>query len=335
MKVVFVTGVNLGRRAIQGIIDSEPIRNGKAELCAIFSLDEEREKHTVGFEAFDDLARDHGIPLHKVRKICSSGNITLLKNYEPDLICVIGWSELVNSEILDMPRTIRGENERHGKGYGCIGMHPTKLPDGRGRAPIPWAIIKGLEHSAVSMFYLEEEADVGDIIAQREFEIGFDDNAQAIYNKVAELHYQIMVDTFPALVAGSAACISQAELAKMRGVEPSYWHKRCPEDGIIDWEKSAIEEHNWVRALTHPYPGAFTYYGSEKILIWEALPIQSDDKLGEPGQILGIDDNALLVACKTGAIRILTAQIGEGEKVTGKQLAFQRKLVLGNKFGAL
>jgi methionyl-tRNA formyltransferase len=333
MNVVFVSGVNLGRRALQGLLVSGEFDASRANLTAVFSLSAEKEAQTVGFVPFDDLAKDYGFPLHKVRKLNSAGGLGLLRAAEPDLIFVIGWSELVNSIILDLPAGRLGLAERHGPGHGCIGMHPTMLPIGRGRAPLPWTIIKGFERSGVSMFYLEEGADTGDIIAQREYDIEPEDDVASVYEKVAQLHHAICKETFPLLVAGKAARVPQDSLAKMRGVQPSYWEKRTPEDGRIQWNLPARDVMNWIRALTRPYPGAFTEWRGRRLSVWKATRVDDAPGRFAPGQVLGVDSEGLVVACAAGRVCLVEVQpVGE-EAMTGVEFALCNRIEIGAQFG--
>jgi methionyl-tRNA formyltransferase len=320
MNLVFVSGVQLGRDALEGILDSGVIEKGQASMKAIFSLDEARARRTVGFIPFDDLAKRFGCPLHKVKKIRHPKNVQLLRDIEPDIIFIIGWSELASTEILDIPKMKHHSDERHAATHGCIGMHPTPLPIGRGRAPIPWAIIKGFTKSAVTMFYLEEEADAGNIIAQREFEITFEDDAQTIYDKVARLHYEIMKEMIPLLVAGTAPSIPQDSSKAM------WWPKRTPDDGIIDWTKNSKELYNWVRALTHPYPGAFTFYQEKKLFIWKVIPLSAC-----AGEIIEVTPEGIVVNTG-GNLLIKKVQIEGEDEVDASLWAEQNAIKPGDKF---
>ncbi len=322
MKIVFVSGVELGRHALRGILECGVLDGKKHSLTAIFSLSPKKESETVGFRPFDDLADSAGSPLHKIAKMNSRRGLELLEEADPDIIFVIGWSELVGPEILDMPKRLRNRRHRHGATWGCVGMHPTLLPVGRGRAPLPWTIIKGFKQGAVSMFYLEEEADTGDIIAQREYSIGPRDDVGVVYGTVAQLHYEICKETLPLLVRGKAARIPQDALAKMRGVQPCYWEKRTPADGVIDWTCSAEQVRDWVRALTKPYPGAFTdIWGGRRTFVWRANLLDNEPHELEPGRMLSIQGDGVVVACGTGRVVLTEVQPdGETSSMAGAEL---------------
>jgi len=325
MDIIFISGVQLGRYALKGIIDSEAFRSGEAIVKAIFGLAEEKASRTSGYRTFDDLAYSAGAPLHRVASIKTEAMIEQIRDYAPDLICIIGWSELAPSVLLDIPKEKHGSKQRHDVTHGCIGMHPTLLPQGRGRAPIPWAIIKGLKKSGVTMFYLEEEADAGDIIAQREFQIDIEDDASTVYVKVASLHYELMRDNLPLLVRGIAPRVPQ---------DPSkvtIWKKRTPKGGVIDWNKSQMDQYNWIRALTHPYPGAFTFWRDRKVTIWKASLDQRAVSVG-PGTIVDVMDAGVVVACTDGALILKRLQLEDEPELDGKTFADCYGLPVGESF---
>ncbi len=333
MNVGFVSGVNLGRRALLGLLDSGEFDSSRANLAGVFSLSAEKEARTVGFVPFDDMARTHGFPLHKVRRMNSPESLSILRKAQPDTIFVIGWSELVGPEILDLPGQRLGLAQRHGPTHGCIGMHPTMLPVGRGRAPLPWTVIKGYRRSGVSMFYLEEGPDTGDIIAQREYCIEPEDDIADVYEKVAQLHYDIAKETFPLLVAGTAARVTQDSLAKMRGVRPSVWEKRTPEDGRIHWNSSARDVVNWIRALTRPYPGGFTEWQGHRLFVWRAKLLDEEPSQFGPGQALGIDSGGLVVACAVGRVVLYEVQLVGGDVMSGAEFGVSRHVEIGATLG--
>jgi len=326
MDIIFISAVTLGAYALQGLIASDAYSNGNAVIKAIYSLDDTKASQTSGYQIFDDLAERVGAPLHKVRSIKADDVIAHIRKYDPDFIFIIGWSELAPSQLLDIPKIKHGAICRHSNYHGCIGIHPTLLPQGRGRAPIPWAIIKGLTKSGVTMFYLEEEADAGDIIAQREFDILLEDDATNVYAKVAGLHYELCRDILPLLTHGTASRRSQ---------DPHHatvWPKRKPENGAIDWMKSSVEIYNWIRALTHPYPGAFTFWGKQKLTIWKACLDSHTNMAASPGTIIDTSDKGIRVACVDGSVILTQIQVQDGPIQEGNELFTRHVFFVGASF---
>jgi methionyl-tRNA formyltransferase len=331
ISIVFISGVELGYFALNGILDSLQYQNSEVEIVAIIGLDQSKANITSGFQKFDDLPIKPNTRIHYVKSIKDKQSIDLIENYQPDYIFIIGWSELAPTSLLDIPMKKHKRNFRYGRDYGCIGMHPTLLPEGRGRAPIPWTLIKGLDNSGVTLFYLEEKADAGDIIIQKKFCISKSDNASTIYHKVAELHYKILNELMPLIVNGSITSIPQDES------KATYWEKRSPSDGIINWNKTGIDIFNWIRALTHPYPGAFTFWKNKKIIFWEAI-FQFEEKRNSiihnhhPGQIECISEEGILVICRESTILITRVQFEMEQEISAWEFAQKNNLRVGDCF---
>ena len=185
-------------------------------------------------------------------------------------------------------------------------MHPTLLPKHRGRAAIPWAILSGLARTGVTLFEISDgTADSGPIVGQVEVPISPDETAETLYAKVTEAHIELVRRYVPELLDGSAPRLPQETR------RASAWPKRTPADGIIDWDTRAPYLHDWVRAQTRPYPGAFTYLGDDKIVVWRARPVGLEESVAA-GTIVGHEGDAAVVACGEGGL-----VLEEVEGVTG------------------
>ena len=154
-------------------------------------------------------------------------------------------------------------------------MHPTLLPRHRGRAAIPWAILSGLARTGVTLFEIvDATADSGPIVGQREVPIDRDETATTLYDKVTAAHVELSG------VRAAARSTGRRRGSPQDTRRASYWPKRTPADGIIDWETRAPYLYDWVRAQTRPYPGAFTYLGEEKVVVWRARPVELGERAG-------------------------------------------------------
>ncbi|MEX2060292.1 MAG: formyltransferase family protein, partial [Nitrosopumilaceae archaeon] len=169
MKIVFISGVRFGLDLLRFILDN------KWKVSAVFSYADSKKKNYSDYASFDEITRKYKIKHVKVQNINDKENVKELKSINPDLILVMGWSQILKREILTIPR------------IGIIGSHPTMLPKYRGRAPIPWSIIKGLKESALTFFYMKEGTDDGDILDQRKFKISSNDDATSLYEKITNL----------------------------------------------------------------------------------------------------------------------------------------------------
>jgi methionyl-tRNA formyltransferase len=294
VKVVFIGIVNIGWHCLKALLESG------ANVVGIFTADK-REivkksfMHPDYFSEFEDLALKYGVPLHKVSDVSVSLDTRRLKELQPELIFCIGWPQMVKKEVLEIPN------------HGCVGIHPTLLPERRGGAPINWCLIDGLSRSGVTLFYFSQGVDSGDIIAQKEFEITHEDTAGTVLDKVTGIAVELIKDYYPLLEKGKAPRLAQDN------TKATYTRRRRPEDGIIDWSRTSLAIYNWVRALTLPFPGAFTYGNGEKITIWEAelLPGYQPRFDAHPGEILDVwDKKGMVVATGDSGILVKAVAVG-------------------------
>jgi methionyl-tRNA formyltransferase len=197
---------------------------------------------------------------------------------------------------------------------GVFGMHPTLLPRHRGRASIPWALLSGLARTGVTLFEIvDATADSGSIVGQAVVDIEPDDTATTLFERLASAHLDLIREFVPQIVSGSAPRIPQDPK------RASTWHRRRPDDGIIDWETRAPYLHDWVRAQTRPYPGAFTFLGDEKVVVWRARPVEHGEA-APAGTIVAERDEGPVVACGEGALLLEEVETGAGRLEVGARL---------------
>jgi methionyl-tRNA formyltransferase len=248
MKIAFVTCVQLGLSCIEEIYKV----GGKLDL--LITLNDDKAKKKSGRIFLDDIANHHDTPLLKVNNINDAEVIEALKEHKIDWLFIIGWSQIARKEVLEAPTN------------GCIGMHPTLLPIGRGRAAIPWAIIKGLNETGVTMFKLDEGVDTGEIIGQGVIRLEKSTTASELYQKVNDMHISLISKYWEDIVN------NKIELIKQNENEATVWPGRKPEDGEIFSSMTMDEADKLVRAVTRPYPGAF-YKDNDKVYrIWSSRP---------------------------------------------------------------
>jgi methionyl-tRNA formyltransferase len=175
-------------------------------------------------------------------------------------------------------------------------MHPTLLPKHRGRAPIPWTILSGLARTGVTLFEIEDAtADSGPIVGQAVVDVAGDETAATLFEKLSAAHVELVRRFLPKLMAGDAPRTPQD------ASRASAWPKRTPADGIIDWETRATFLSDWVRAQTRPYPGAFTFAGDVRVVVWKARPVEREPT-DPAGTVIDRGVEGVLVACGEGAL---------------------------------
>ncbi len=262
------------------------IRDG-ANVAVVYTHEDD-PKEEIWFRSVKQTALDSSIEVRAPSKI-DADEINRLREIAPDLIFSFYYRAMIPKEVLDIPK------------LGAYNIHGALLPKYRGRACINWAVINGEKETGATLHVMTESADRGDIIAQKAAPIEFEDTAHDVFLKVTEAAREILMSSLPSLENGTAKRYPQDESKATK------FGRRRPEDGEIDWNKSAEEIYNLVRALTHPFPGAFTYWDCKKYFIWKALPAEGTF---EPGKIRS--ESPMLVGTGRGLLRILRIQ-PEGE----------------------
>ncbi len=296
MRTVWVSFDTIGRDCL------EAAAKAGADLVGVVTLPGPIDPNRSGQCAFDEVAIRHDAALIETRDINSPETLNQVRRLDPELVFVVGWSQLVHDPFIALAKE------------GVFGMHPTLLPRHRGRAPIPWAILSGLARTGVTLFEIvDATADSGAIVGQAVVEIAPDETATTLFAKLAVAHVDLIRECVPGIVASSASRLPQDPN------RASYWPKRAPSDGIIDWETRAPFVYDWVRAQTRPYPGAFTYLDDEKVVVWRATPVELEQP-APAGTIVAERAEGPVVACGDGAVVLEEVETKAGGLVVGARL---------------
>jgi methionyl-tRNA formyltransferase len=278
MRTVWVSFDTIGRDCL------EAAAGAGAEIVGIVTLPGPVDTDRSGQCSFGEVAARHDAALVEARDVNAPDTLNALRKLEPELVFVVGWSQLVHDPFIAIARE------------GVFGMHPTLLPRHRGRAPIPWAILSGLARTGVTIFEIvDSTADSGAIVGQVAVDIGPDETATTLFDRLAAAHVELVRECVPLLLAGSAPRVPQDAR------RASAWPKRMPSDGIIDWDTRAPYLYDWVRAQTRPYPGAFTFLGDEKIVVWRARPVELEAP-APAGTVVAALPDGPVVACGEGGL---------------------------------
>jgi methionyl-tRNA formyltransferase len=273
MRLGFVTCVQLGLSCM------ETIYRAGGELSFAMTLLDSQAPNKSGRVYIDDFCQAHGISLHKSSHINNADAIDAIKNAQLDWLFIIGWSQIASRPVLEATR------------FGVMGIHPTLLPEGRGRAAVPWAILKGLDKTGVTMFKMDEGVDTGPIAAQIEIPLTNATTATALYERVETAHVALMSDVIQKLRANALHLVEQDES------KATIWPGRKPEDGAIDLEGSVWQAERLVRAVTRPYPGAYYDVDGIRHFVWEAHVGAKDEPADGP--VLRFNDGILHIAEQT------------------------------------
>ncbi len=258
------------------------------------------------------LAQKLNLPVLQPLKARDEQFISDLRATAPDLIVVAAYGHILPQAILDLPR------------YGCLNVHTSLLPKYRGAAPIQWAIANGETETGVTIMKMDAGMDTGAIVSQKLTPISSEDDSVTLYNRLAQLGAELLMETIPDYVAGKISPVPQSR---------DYTHapKIKKEDGHIDWNRPVETILNRLRAFM-PWPGAFTFLKTESkpclLKIWKS---EVTEKSGAAGEILSADESGIVVACGKDALRILELQREGGRRMTAREFLVGHPLKAGLK----
>lgn len=294
-----------------GCVGIKALLKNKIEIAGVFTH-KDSQNENIWFDSVAELACEKGLPVFAPEDINHPVWVEKIKQLKPDIIFSFYFRDMIKSEILNIPAK------------GCLNLHGSLLPAYRGRVPINWAIINGEKETGVTLHYMTAKPDNGDIVAQQKITIADNDTARDVHVKAAEAASVLLNKVLPELKKGKIARKKQDES------KASYFGGRKPADGEIKWNQSSTEIRNLVRAITRPYPGAFSYMGDRKCLFWDVAEVKSTVKV-KPGTV--ICHQPLIIACGKGAIQIESAQLENGVLMAGNQFAAETRIVENMVFG--
>ena len=223
------------------------------------------------FIIWETYVKKKKIPFVYCKKINNPKIINWIKNKKPDYIFCFGWSELLSSSILKIPKK------------GSIGYHPSELPKNKGRHPIIWSLVLGLKFAGSSFFFMNKEPDSGKIISQQRIKITNKDNANSLYKKLIKVSVKQLK-----ILINKLDKKQFKNFKKEQTTQGNYWRKRNFDDGKVDWRMSSTNIHNLTRALSEPYPHAHFYFCGKKIEIIKTKIISFKKNNIEPGKVIAI-----------------------------------------------
>ncbi|RNF40647.1 methionyl-tRNA formyltransferase [Planococcus salinus] len=253
-----------------------------------------------------------GLPILQPEKLKNPEAMEQVLKLNPDLIITAAFGQILPSEILEAPR------------LGAINVHASLLPKYRGGAPIHQAIMDGRQETGVTIMYMVDRLDAGDIISQKAVPIGKSDHTGIMFDKLSEAGTELLKETLPAIIEGTNKRIPQNE------DEVTFARNITREQERINWSKPAIDLYNQIRGL-HPWPVAYTTFNDANMKIWWAEE-STGGKSGEPGEVIGLADDAVIVQTGDGALAIKELQPAGKKRMTAKEYLRGPKIQVGDRF---
>lgn len=282
MKVVFFGNHTVGIKALSAISETE-------EIVGVIAHPQDPEDG-VRYSSVYEFAIQHNWKV-----IRSTGRNSKLEKFiketQPDLLWITDYRYIVPSSLISLAP------------LGAVNLHPSLLPKYRGRAPVNWAILNGEHELGLTAHFVDEGMDTGDIIEQIAFLITEKQNIGDILEILYPLYENITQVVLNYFHTGHIPRYPQEHS------RATIFPRRRPEDGLIDWTQSNRSIHNLIRAITHPYPGAFTFWKGTKIMIWSSTLLPSKTAAGVPGEVISSNPNNFFVCTGLGTICINSAEI--------------------------
>lgn len=279
MRVAFLGSQSIGAACLRVVLD------GGHDVVGVATFSP--QQHEMWGAEVDRLIVENGLPRLDVLRFGDPAEVRALEATKPDLTVVVGWRWLLPAVVLRVPP------------LGTIGIHGSLLPRLRGFAPVNWALIRDEERTGPTLFYIDEGMDTGDIIASRPFPLTDEDDAASVRSRIESESVTMLADTLPLIAAGTAPRTPQ------KHSDATVGEQRRPGDGRIDWTRTSREIFNLVRALSRPYPGAFTQMDETTWTIWRTRMAPTSGS-ASPGTVLhrGPDGQPTAVATMDGTIEI-------------------------------
>ena len=289
MKVIFMGTPDFAVETLEEII-----RAGHEVAVAVTQPDKPKGRgKEVQFPPVKEAALAHGIEVYQPVRIREPECISYLANYQPDIIIVAAFGQILPKEILELPQ------------YGCVNVHASLLPKYRGAAPIQWAVINGDRVSGVTTMRMDIGLDTGDMIEQTEVELSPEETGGSLFDRLAVAGAKLCVSTMEKIQAGTAVYTKQSD------EEATHTRMISKKMGKINWKASAVEIERLIRGL-NPWPSAYTFLDGKTLKIWRAAVLHGGDA-AEAGCVIQADDKALHVQTGEGILSLEEVQL-EGKK---------------------
>lgn len=299
-KICMIGCVESGYDTITYLLEN----NIQIDYFVTITKQQAQQSKVSGYKDFSILAKKYNIPIYYPNQydLKTENDLNFFLNHKFDLVVQGGWQRLIPNNILETFK------------IGAIGVHGSSnfLPRGRGRSPLNWSLIEGKKRFIMHLFLMKAGADDGDIFDFEQFDINEFDTIKTLYYKNSIVTKKMLVRSIPKLLEGTVT------LSKQEG-EETYFPKRTSDDGLIQWSAWDVDKiYNFIRALTKPYPGAFSYINNEKISIWSCQIFDRSIKYktAQYGEVVEVFENGdFIVNCLDGLLLVTKYETNKNIKV--------------------
>lgn len=311
MKIVFMGTPDFAVESLNALVQA-----GHEVAAVITQPDRPKGRgNKLAFPEVKTRALELGLPVHQPEKVKDDSFLELLRSYAPEVLVVVAYGRILPQAVLDLPQ------------YGCINVHGSLLPAYRGAAPIQRAVFDGCAETGVTIMQMDIGMDTGDILMQGSLPITAEDNSGTMFDKLAALGGELLVETLAQLQQGKIVPQKQDEAAA------TYAAKILKEDELIDWTLPAQTLFYRIRALA-PAPGAYTFWNGQRLKIWKVNPVNRESGK-EPGTIVEVGKESLLVQTGEGCLEVLELQPAGKKSMPAKAFCNGTGVKPGLRFGEI
>ncbi len=264
--------------------------------------------------AVKQKAKQLGLEVLQPTKIRTADFASWMKAQQAEVALVMAYGRILPLAVLEAPAR------------GCMNLHASLLPRYRGAAPINWAIVGGETQTGICLMQMDEGCDTGPVFCRRAIDIGPDETAGELYERLATLAAAVVREQLEAALNGQLSAVAQDDAA---ATSAPMLRKQ---DGAVDWSAEAQQVHDHVRGMT-PWPGAHTTLDGKRFKLLETRLAPAQGALGEPGTIIDIDKAGAHIACGSGAVLLRRGQVAGKKSLSAEQLVAGRSITLGRRFG--
>jgi UDP-4-amino-4-deoxy-L-arabinose formyltransferase/UDP-glucuronic acid dehydrogenase (UDP-4-keto-hexauronic acid decarboxylating) len=291
-----------GARALEALLG-----RGERVVAVVTHADDPSEG--TWFESVRDTARTHGLPVLAPATPNLPEVVETLRGLAPDMLLSVWYRRLLGPPLLALP------------GIAALNLHGSLLPKYRGRAPVNWVLVNGEARTGVTLHHMTVEADAGDIVAQEGIDIEPEDTAATLYRRLVKAGVDLLLDAYPAVLAGTA------ERRRQDHAQATIFPRRRPEDGRVRWSWPAARIVNMIRAVTHPYPGAFVGDGADRLHLWAGSALAGRAGRAAAGTLLEIRaGDGVVVSTGAGALLLRRVQSAGDAEESADAWALRRGL---------
>lgn len=269
-KVVFIGSKELGFSVFKKLYQLD-----NKSLIGCITIDDREDTRTC-YSDYCNFCNENEIDLFVLSKAKDLNDVVY--SLKPDMCFVLGWYYIIDQKVIDSVP------------MGFIGIHNSLLPRYRGFAPLVWSIINGETQVGFSLFDFSEKMDEGDIWATGRVDVEDNDSISDVIEKINNEIIVTLDNVYLKILRG------EIKPRKQENGTPSYGAKRIPEDGVIDWTQPSLRVHNFIRAQSDPYPGAYSFMNGKKLIIWKT-ELKDTIYYGTPGQVASICKDGVLIIC--------------------------------------